>query len=129
MRKLIYWLASWMGIFIAIIWMVYITGQFVTGYSISFLSFLEQLAGGMVLTYTVLVAIRRPVMGGIGLFLEGFAFVVYCRKAGMLTGPNTLNGLAPMVVALLFLISQRGYQVEVPIPFPEEKENQFKFPE
>jgi hypothetical protein len=128
-RKLVYWLASWLGVFICIIWMIFITGQYVTGYAIGFISYLTQLFGGLILVYTVLIAMRRPVLGGIWLFAEGFTFIIFCRYRGMLTAPNLLNGLAPMVVALLFLISQRGYTDQAPFTLPEEKEKQFKFPE
>jgi hypothetical protein len=128
-RKLLYWLASWLGVFISIIWMIFITGQYVTGYNIGFVSYLTQLSGGLILVYTVLVAMRKPVLGGIWLFGEGIVFIIFCRLAGILTAPNLLNGLAPMVVALLFLISQRGYSDQPPFSLPEEKEPQFKFPE
>ncbi len=129
-RKLIYWLASWLGIFISSIWMIFVTGQFVTGADIGFINYLMQLFGGLMLVFTVLIAIRRPVLGGAWLFTEGFLFIMFCRYKGVLTAPNLFNGLAPMVVALLFLVSQRGYTNEPPLIIPEpDKEHQYKFPE
>ncbi|MDD5132228.1 MAG: hypothetical protein PHH44_06155 [bacterium] len=127
MRKLIYWLASFAGIVIAILWLVFITGQFVTGAYVSFWNYLAELAGGLILTVTVLVALRKPVTGGIWLFSEGFVFVVYCYRFGRLTAPNLFNGLVPMLISLLFLFSQRGYTEIPPLAIPEEQENSYKF--
>ena len=128
-RKIVYWLACWLGVFISSIWMIYITGQYVTGAAIGFINFLTQLFGGLIVVYTVLMAMRRPVLGGLWLFVEGFMFIMFCRFTGILTAPNFLNGVAPMIVALLFLISQRGYENQPPLVIPEDKEHQFKFPE
>ncbi len=126
MRKLIYWLASFAGIFIAILWLVFITGQFVTGAYVSFWNYLADLAGGLILTVTVLVALRKPVAGGAWLFTEGFIFVVFCYRLGILTSLNLFNGLVPMLIALLFLFSQRGYQETIHLEIPKEQENSYK---
>ena len=127
MRKLIYWLASFAGIFIAILWLVFITGQFVTGAYISFWNYLADLAGGLILTVTVLVALRKPVTGGLWLFSEGFVFVVYCYRFGRLTAPNLFNGLVPMLISLLFLFSQRGYEESKRPQLPVNAENTFEY--
>jgi hypothetical protein len=127
MRKLIYWIASFAGLFVAIIWLVFITGQFVTGAYGSFWNYLADLAGGLILTVTVMVALRRPVIGGVWLFSEGFLFAVCCYRLGRLTSPNLFNGLVPMLISLLFLFSQRGYTNEPVMQIPEDKEKSFKF--
>lgn len=126
MRKLIYWIASFAGLFVAILWLVFITGQFVNGAYLSFWDYLGDLAGGLVLTVTVLVALRKPVLGGAWLFAEGFIFVLYCYRFGRLAGPNLLNGLVPMLISLLFLFSQRGYNAQKPFELPKEEENSYK---
>ncbi|MDD5492229.1 MAG: hypothetical protein PHV60_06075 [bacterium] len=126
MRKLIYWLASFAGLIIAILWLVFITGQFVTGAYSSFWNYLADLAGGLILTLTVLIALRKPVAGGAWLFTEGFVYVVYCYRFGRLTSPNLLNGLVPMLISLLFLFSQRGYEETQPFAVPKEQENNYR---
>ncbi|MDD5492729.1 MAG: hypothetical protein PHV60_08650 [bacterium] len=126
MRKLIYWLASFTGLFIAILWLVFITGQFVTGAYVSFWDYLADLAGGLIMTVTVLIALRKPIAGGAWLFIEGFVFVLSCYYLGRLTAPNLLNSLVPMLVALLFLFSQRGYEETTPFVMPKEQENSYK---
>ncbi len=126
MRKLIYWLASFAGLFIAILWLVVITGQFVNEEYISSWYYLADLAGGLILTLTVMIALRKPVAGGAWLFAEGFVFVVYCYRLGRLSSINLFNGLVPMLIALLFLFSQRGYEETTPLEIPKEQENSYK---
>lgn len=128
MRKLIYWIASFAGLFIAICWLVLSTGQFVTGSYNSFWNYLSDLAGGLILTLTVMIALRKPIVGGAWLFIEGFIFVVYCYRFGRLTGLNLFNGLIPMLLALLFLFAQRGYVDTVPLEIPKEQEHSYNLP-
>lgn len=125
MRKLIYWIASFAGLFVTICWLVFSTGQFVTGSYVSFWNYLSDLAAGLILTLTVMVAVRKPIAGGTWLFAEGFVFVIYCYRFGRLTAPNLLNGLIPMLISLLFLFSQRGYRIESEMQIPVDKENSF----
>lgn len=126
-RKLIYWIASFAGLFIAIIWLVIITGQFVNGEYASFWNYLQDLAAGLILTLTVMIALRKPVAGGAWLFAEGFIFVIFCYRLGRLTAPNLFNGLVPMLISLLFLFSQRGYVETVSLEISKEQENSYKF--
>ncbi|MBI5555613.1 MAG: hypothetical protein HY920_07175 [Elusimicrobia bacterium] len=127
MRKLIYWLANFAGLFVAICWLVFSTGQFVIGSYVNFWNYLSDLAGGLILTLTVMIAVRQPVVGGTWLFAEGFVFVMYCYCLGRLTAPNLLNGLIPMLLALLFLFSQRGHVDKRLLEIPKEQENSYKF--
>ena len=127
MRKLIYWIASFAGLFIAILWLVYITGQFVTNSYNSFWDYLADLAGGLILTVTVMVALRKPITGGAWLFIEGFLFIICCYRLGRLSSPNLFNGLVPMLISLLFLFSQRGYIDSPAMEIPVEQENSYKF--
>ncbi len=126
MRKLIYWIASFSGLFIAIIWLVIITGQFVNGEYASFWNYLQDLAAGLILTLTVMIALRKPVAGGAWLFAEGFIFVLFCYYLGRLSSINLFNGLVPMLIALLFLFSQRGYTQISPLEIPKEQENSYQ---
>jgi hypothetical protein len=127
MRRLIYWIASFAALFVVICWLVFSTGQFVTGAYVSFWDYLADLAGGLILTVTVLIALRKPVAGGAWLFVEGFIFVLYCYRFGRLTAPNLFNGLVPMLISLLFLFSQRGYIDTPPLEILTEEENSYKF--
>ncbi len=126
MRKLIYWIASFTGLFLAICWLVLSTGQFITGSYSSFWNYLSDLTAGLILTLTVMIALRKPIVGGAWLFAEGFVFVIYCYRFGRLTGPNLLNGLIPMLLSLLFLFAQKGYVEALPLEIPEEQENSYK---
>jgi len=126
MRKIIYWIASFAGLFLAICWLVISTGQFVTGSYASFWNYLSDLAAGLIFTLTVMVALRKPVAGGIWLFAEGFVFVIYCYRFGRLTSLNLFNGLILMLISLLFLFSQRGYVDAPQLEFPKEQENSYK---
>lgn len=126
MRKLIYWIASFAGLFVAICWLVFSTGQFVTGSYVSFWNYLSDLAAGLILTLTVMIAVRKPIAGGTWLFAEGFVFVLYCYRLGRLSSLNLFNGLIPMLISLLFLFSQRGYVDTLPLEIPKEQENSYK---
>lgn len=127
MRKIIYWIASFAGLFLAICWLVISTGQFVTGSYASFWNYLNDLAAGLIFTLTVMVALRKPVAGGAWLFAEGFVLVIYCYRFGRLTNLNLFNGLILMLISLLFLFSQRGYVDSPQLEFPKEQENSYKF--
>ncbi len=127
MRKLIYWIASFTGLFITICWLVFSTGQFVTGSYVSFWNYLSDLAVGLILTLTVMIAVRKPIAGGAWLFAEGFVFVIYCYHLGRLSSLNLFNGLIPMLISLLFLFSQRGYEENKDIALPINTDNMFEY--
>ncbi|MDD5756138.1 MAG: hypothetical protein PHR23_02510, partial [bacterium] len=91
-----------------------------------FWNYLADLAGGLILTLTIMIALRKPVAGGAWLFTEGFVYVFYCYRFGRLTSPNLLNGIVPMLISLLFLFSQRGYEEAKPFEIPKEQEHSYK---